>query len=117
MAKLLIRMTSPPYGSSNAADGLDFALAATNYGHEVVMLFEGNGIYVLLPQQPVQAGVKNLSKQLKSLPFFDIEECFYSAVDAQYCNVDSDALQTSAEAITDEAINTLINDCDHVVTF
>ena len=65
MAHLLIRFTTAPYSVSQASDGLDFAMAATNYGHEVSILFEGDGIYQLTEQAPQQQGVKNHFKGLK----------------------------------------------------
>ena len=121
MAKLLIRLTSAPYGTSDASDGLDFALAATNYGHEVVIIFEGNGLYQLLPQKKVN-GVKDQSKRLKSLPFFDIEECYYAQSDIERQGMGAqsyslDIVSDLAEPLDDAGIIMLIEQADHVVTF
>ncbi len=121
MAKLLIRMTSAPYGTSNASDGLDFALAATNYGHEVAVLFEGNGLYQLFPQAKVK-GVKDQSKRIKSLPFFDVEECFYAENDVNRLGLNTDTfaatiVQDDVTPLDDAGIIMQIEQADHVVTF
>ena len=48
MAHLLIRFTQSPFSNAKSQDGLDFALAATNYGHEVKVLFENEGVLQLV---------------------------------------------------------------------
>ncbi|MEW9796946.1 DsrE family protein [Alteromonas sp. CYL-A6] len=76
MASLLVILSSPPYGNSAAAEGIDFALAATNYGHEVAVLIEGDGVWQLQHNQHTEKGVKNIEKRLKSLALFDVEPCY-----------------------------------------
>ena len=116
MAKLLIRMTSAPYGSSNASDGLDFALAATSYGHEIAVLFEGNGLYQLYPQVQVK-GVKNQVKRIKSLPFFDVDECYFSTSDVTLMNIDTERFPDIVAPLNDAGVIMQIEQADHVVTF
>ena len=48
MAQLLIRFTQSPFSNAKSQDGLDFALAATNYGHDVKVLFESQGVLQLV---------------------------------------------------------------------
>lgn len=117
MANILIRLTTPPYGSSDAADGLDFAIGATNYGHQIVLLFEGNGVWQLINQSPQTKGVKNHSKRLKSLTFFDIDACYYCEEDRLTLGIDKEKLNGVATQADKDHIFTLINNSDHVVTF
>lgn len=115
MALILVRFTSAPYSTSSASDGLDFALAATNYGHDVTVLFEAQAVWMWQENQQPPAGVKNMTKRLKSLPLFDIEDCYicqsslhtYSITpfSSQYQIADSDTLVS------------LLANADHVVTF
>ncbi|MBU2976827.1 DsrE family protein [Alteromonas sp. C1M14] len=117
MANLLIRLTSTPYGTSDAADGLDFAIGATNYGHHVTLLFEGNGLWQLIHQSPPDKGVKNHSKRLKSLTFFDIDACYYSEQDRLSLGITQDKLSPVVSKAEQGDITSLINNSDHVVTF
>jgi len=73
MSKILIRFSQSPFGNALAQDGLDFALAATNYGHEVVVLFEGDGVLQLMDSD---IHPSSFAKRLSVMPMFDIEECY-----------------------------------------
>ena len=63
MATMLIRFTQTPYGNQISQDGLDFVLAATNYGHDVKVLFEGDGVLQLVKTDSLK-GLKNLQIML-----------------------------------------------------
>lgn len=118
MSTLLIRMTQPPYSTSSASDGLDFALSATNYGHEVIMVFEGEGILQLVKQQmPVTKGTRNHSKRINALPLFDVETCYYVEEDLSPYGVTEQQLNEVAQPCNHETLKTLLVQCEHVVTF
>lgn len=122
MAMLLVRFTHSPYGNSNSQDGLDFALGATNYGHDVKVLFEGEGVLQLIKADSIK-GLKNHSKRLASMPFFDIDECYICEDSANTFNVtrtlSNSQLVNELEAkwINADARVNLIQNADHVVTF
>ncbi|NDV91208.1 sulfur reduction protein DsrE [Alteromonas sp. 345S023] len=125
MTKLLVRFTHSPYSSSDSASGLDFTLAATNYGHEVAVLFENQGVLQLL-QSPSLKHVKNHSKRLASMPFFDIEDSYVCQnsfeeitkslelgqpqFDALIQNLEAQFIDTARKVELFESV-------DHVVTF
>lgn len=122
MAALLVRFTQSPYGNALSQDGLDFALAATNYGHEVKALFENEGVLQLVKTDSVK-GIKNHSKRLSSMPFFDIEDCYACTESAKVLNVQS-TLQNNLVAdelecqwVSVEEKLALMESADHVVTF
>lgn len=76
-AYLLIVSTKPPYHSSAAVDAFEAALAATNVGLEVKILFLHDGVYQLIDTQYPQAiGHKNIYKKIMSLPLFDVEDIY-----------------------------------------
>ena len=117
MANILVRMTHPPYGSSDANDGLNFAMSATNYGHEVAMLFEFDGVFQLAATQAPTQDYKNHAKQLKSLPFFEVEPLYVcqdslNAREPLLTLNHSGMISVSAQQKRD-----LINQADFVVTF
>lgn len=117
MATFLIRMTSAPYGSSNANDGLNFAMSATNYGHEVSILFEFDGIFQLATSQSPSKDYKNHAKQLKALPFFDVEPLFVCQ-DSFAARKEMIALHSDEMIIVNaQQKRELINDADFVVSF
>lgn len=115
MASILVRFTSAPYSTSSASDGLDFALAATNYGHHVTVVFEGQAVWMWQANQRPPPGVKNMSKRLKSLPLFDIEDCYIcqSSLNTYSVTPFSQAFQ----AADSNTLITLLKNADHVVTF
>lgn len=51
---ILFRLTRPPYGSSHARDALDAILATAAFEQNVSLLFLGDGLYQLLPNQAPQ---------------------------------------------------------------
>lgn len=125
MAKILVRFTQPPYANSESANGLDFALAATNYGHEVMVLFENKGVLQLLQSSSLKS-VKNHSKRLAALPFFDIEECYVCAPSFKdvthsfalgHSQFDSLIQDLEAQMVETDKKLALIERADHVVTF
>lgn len=118
MASLLICFTQTPYSSSTAQEGLDFALAATNFGHTVSVLFKDEGIFQLVKSDSVK-GVKNHSKRLASMPFFDIESCFVCQLSATRHGVDIGDVMNAIDAtfVTAAQQIELISSSDHVVTF
>lgn len=118
MATLLIRFTHSPYQSSNSSDGLDFALAATNYGHEVAVLFESEGILQLQKTESVK-GVKNHSKRLGSLPFFDIEECYVCETSLAAWPLNNHDILNKLNANIIDVMQkiALFQRVDHVITF
>ncbi|MCU7554092.1 DsrE family protein [Alteromonas sp. ASW11-19] len=117
MATITVRMTTPPYQGISAQDGLDFAMAATNYGHEVQILFEGEGVAQLAGQLTPPTGMKSHTKRLKALPFFDIEELYYCTQSAQARLTDGQSLAVAAEPLSADGVKELMNSSDHIVTF
>ncbi|NMH61059.1 DsrE family protein [Alteromonas ponticola] len=116
MATILIRMVNAPYGSSDAEEGLDFAISATNFGHEVLMLFEGNGLYQLLKEQQPD-DMTNQVKRLSALPFFDIEDCFVCEESSSSLSVSLSDLADFVSPVSGDEKIALFSQANHVVTF
>lgn len=122
MALILIRLTQPPYSNALTQDGVDFALAATNYGHEVKVLFEDLALLQLVKTASVK-GLKNNSKRLASMPLFDIDDCYACKTSAEAMQLNESLQNTSVIEELDckwlaasEKL-ALIKSADHVVTF
>lgn len=115
MARILVRFTHSPYQNSHAIDGLEFAMSATNYGHKVSVLFEGDAVWMWQSNQQPPAGVKNIQKKLRALPLFEVEPCYVSQSAAATHCID---IPTSQCVLVDNArIVELLKEATHVVTF
>lgn len=117
MAKITVCMTTAPYHGILTQDALDFAMGATNYGHDVRLLFIDEGVLQLLSGQQPAEGIKNHEKRLKALPFFDIEELFCCQSSLEDRNMKKEDIPHDIRLCDSEAISTILNHCDHVVRF
>lgn len=117
MSNILVQFTQPPYSGSDAEDGLDFVLAATNYGHDVAVLFTGDGVYQLHVEQ-TPSFAKNHAKRLKMMPLYDIEDVYISKPCLESRHLSSDNLvNVDGVTLSHQQVTDLINQAKHVVTF
>ncbi|HEX5276327.1 MAG TPA: sulfurtransferase complex subunit TusC [Fluviicoccus sp.] len=66
-----------PYEGHAALEMLDALLVSAAFGQNPAVLFQGDGVWQLLPQQFPQAlGRKSLAAQLEALPLYDVENIF-----------------------------------------
>lgn len=64
-------------GSLSLKEGLDAAMVAAAFGQLVKILFEGDGVYHLLPKQaPEVLGGKAYHKALSALAMYDVDQLF-----------------------------------------
>lgn len=115
--KLLLIVRQAPYGSSLARAAIDAALAAAAFDQPVSLLFMGEGILQLLPDQDSSAlGVKNLGKLLASLPLYDIDKVYVDAESMQRLGVAQSQLAMPAELLDDAGLRGLLDDNQHLVS-
>ena len=70
---LLVIVRHSPYGSSLARTSLEVALSSATFDQEVALLFMGDGVLHLLPEQDSSAiGVRNIAKLIASFPLYDV---------------------------------------------
>ena len=66
---VLMVLRHSPYGSGLAKAALDAALASAAFDQSFDLLFMGDGVLQLQPDQDSHTlGIKNMSRQLASLP-------------------------------------------------
>ncbi|GGW97449.1 DsrE family protein [Alteromonas halophila] len=116
MKRILVILTTPPYGSGDAQDALDFAVAGVNFGHDIVVLFEGDGVWQLTPEQAPPKGIKNVGKRIKSLPLFDVEE-IYACKSSVVTRMDSAVLPAFVTPLTEAEKAGLLEAASMVVRF
>lgn len=78
MAKRFLALCrQAPYGSALAREGLEAVLAAAAMDQVGNLLFCGDGVFQLLPEQfPEGIQQKSLQRNLQALPIFGIEQVF-----------------------------------------
>lgn len=116
--RLLLLIRHSPYGSSLARASLDVALAAAVFDQAVSLLFAGDGVLQLLPDQDSEAqGVRNLGKLLASLPLYDIEQVYVDAEAAARYQLDLDTAPIDTKALDRQAMSRLLLTHDHLMGF
>ena len=115
---LLVVIRHSPYGSSLARASLDTALAAAAFDVPVTLLFIGDGVLQLVPEQDSQAvGAKNIGRLLSSMPMYDIETVYADTRAAQRYGLDLSKSPIAAEPVNDEEIRALIANCTTLLGF
>ncbi|WP_414830801.1 DsrE family protein [Alteromonas sp. H39] len=110
-------MTTPPYRGILSQDALDFAMGATNYGHDVTLIFMDDGVFQLASEQHPPEGTKSHEKRLKSLPFFDIEDLYCCESSLHQRQMKKDDIGHDITLCDAGAIATILSDSDHIVRF
>ena len=115
---LLVIVRQPPYGSSLARAALDTALASAAFEQAVSVLFMGDGVLQLMPDQDSEAiGVKNIGRLLASLPLYDIETVYVDANAARRYQLDLAAAPLPVRALDGKGMRKLMTGCDHLLGF
>ena len=73
----LLISRSGPYGSAQAREALDIALAGAAFNQTIDILFMDDGVLQLLPDQdPTGINQKNLAKTLPMLKLYDVANIY-----------------------------------------
>ena len=117
--RVLALYRQAPYGNALAREGLEAVLAAAAMDQMADLLFCGDGVFQLLPDQsPIDIQQKSLQRNLQALPVFGIEQAFVCSKSLAQRGLNLDSLvrgQLSLTAIDDSAA--LIASYDSVLSF
>lgn len=114
---MLLVVRHSPYGSGLARAAVDFALACGAFEQDVTLLFTGAGVLQLKDSQDGNGlGLKDIGKQLASLPLYDIESVCVDADAAARYGVDLADAPVAAHALDAAAVKTLFTHHDHVIS-
>ena len=115
---MLMILRHSPYGSSLARASLDVALATAAFEQAVDLLFLGDGVLQLQPDQDTQRlGIKNIGKQLASLPLYDINSVYVDAEAAARYNMDLSRAPVATQPLNLGGIHQLMVEYDHLLGF
>jgi len=115
---LLLVIRHSPYGSSLAKASVDLALAAAAFDQAVNLLFMGDGVLQLMPNQDGHAvGAKTIGRQLASLPLYDIDHVYVDTQAASSYNLDLEKVPVPTRLLDNGQIHHLMCSSDHVLGF
>lgn len=107
-----------PYGNSLARAAIDAALASAAFEQRVTLLFVGDGVLQLLPEQePAAIGRKSHARVLSSLPLYGIEQVYVDAGSVKRYQLDLAQAPVDAVALDDCAMRDLLLQHKHLLGF
>ncbi len=114
---MLVLIRRAPYSSSLARASVDLALAAAAFEQQVDLLFQGDGVLQLLPnQQSELLGLKSIGKVLGSLPLYGIEQVYVDARSLSRYGLAGENFVVPVIPLEDEAMSELLARSDHLVS-
>ena len=107
-----------PYGSGLARSAVDHVLASAAFDQPVTLLFLGEGVLQLLPEQDgASVGSKTIAKQLSALPLYDVERVYADSTAASRFGIDLAVAPTPVQPVNAEQVRELLAEHDHVLGF
>ena len=116
---LLVVVRQPPYGSSLARSSLEVALSSASFEQEIGLLFMGDGVLQLLPDQDSTAiGVRNMAKLIASFPLYDLNALFADEAALQrYAFKETLQLPENLQRLGENEMRLLFDRYDHILGF
>ncbi|MFO8046841.1 MAG: sulfurtransferase complex subunit TusC [Halomonas sp.] len=115
---LLVILRHGPHGSSWLREGLDVALVAAAFGRRVTLLFMGEGVTALVPDQKSgPLGQKGTSPTLEMLEMYDIDNLLVEAAALARFGLRDDGLMLAARAVEAKELSALAATHSLVLTF
>ena len=117
MKSVLIRMSKSPLNGLISGEQLETAMVAATFEQEVSILFIGDGVFNLLPDQATQE-VKgyNIAKMLLALPTFEVNNLFVCERSLEHRQIGVSNLSKNAKVISFEEQRRLIETADVVLS-
>ncbi len=115
---LLLVLRHSPYGSSLAKASVDVALASAAFNQAADLLFLGDGVLQLLPDQDShRLGIKNIGRLLSSLPHYDIDSVYVDAEAVARYNMDLKKAPVATRELNQKELHQLMAEYDHLIGF
>ncbi len=119
MVKRVLAVCSyAPSRRVNAREALDAILATALFGQHLSLLFCGDGVYQLLPDQGDFTGDgKPLSDSLKALPLYDVDDIFIDQQSMEERGLAATELLPGAIIIDTHQASELFSGCAKIMSF
>ncbi|MCE2572316.1 sulfurtransferase complex subunit TusC [Motilimonas eburnea] len=116
--KLAILNTQAPHGNANARESLDAVLALSAFTEQLTVLFSGDGVYQLQPNQQPQAIMqRHIEPMFKLLDLYDVESVFVSLEDCQQRHLDPTQLAIPVTALSASDFNQVLQQQQYLIKF
>ncbi len=116
--KLLVTIQHGPYSSRFGREGLDVALLGLAFEHEVRVLFLGEGVWQLAPEQaPAAIGVKDHGGAWRSLVAHGVGGIYVAAQALVERGLAADALLLPSAILNDQDISDFMAKHDAILSF
>ena len=107
-----------PYSMGIAKAALDTVLAMAAFDQPVSILFQGEGVLQLLPNQGAgNAGMKSLLRQITSLALYEVEHVYVDSASAERFAVDLSTCPIDVRSVRHQQIRDLLLEHDTVLGF
>ena len=114
----LVIVRHSPYGSSLARTSLEVALSCATFDQQVALLFMGDGVLHLLPEQDSSAiGVRNIAKLIASFPLYELHNLYVDEATLRQYGLNTNELPQKLQGVDDEAMQRLLCQYDHCLGF
>lgn len=116
--RFLIHCRHAPYGSGLARAAIDVALATSVFDQALSVLFSGDGVLQLLPEQQTDAiGEKNIEKMLQAFTLYDINDLFVDEYSLQQRGLRATQLAHQPRVLSTEKLAEFCDGFDVIFTF
>lgn len=115
---VLLIFRQAPYGKTLARDALDVALASAAFIPNLAVLFMGDGVFQLKPDQISSGiGAKNHAATVEALPVYGVENIYLYAPSALERGLDAGSTVIDCQLVQDDELPALIARFDQVLSF
>ncbi|MEM7099802.1 MAG: DsrE family protein [Pseudomonadota bacterium] len=116
MKNLLVQINKPPYKGSQVLEAIDAAMVGAVFDCQVTVLFRGQGVLALWPDQDA-TGIeqKTVSKVLSALPTYEVKRICACAEDLLAFNLPVRNLAVPIEVVGYAEIAELMQNQDAVI--
>ncbi len=117
MKRIAFIQTQAPMASAAGIEGLDMAMVSATFEQQVSLFFIGDGVHQLrLGQDYAKAHLKDFTRTLGALTFYDIERLYLCRESMQQRGLTPDALIDGIEVLDTEALSSKLAAHDLVVS-
>jgi tRNA 2-thiouridine synthesizing protein C len=115
---MLVIIRQTPYGTSLGRSAVELALSAVTFDQKVAVLFSGNGVLQLMPEQMSEAiEVRNVGKLINSFPLYELDQVFVDASALSEFGLNERELAIAVRCVDTQAIHDLLDQYDHILGF
>ncbi|MFA7555071.1 MAG: sulfurtransferase complex subunit TusC [Spongiibacteraceae bacterium] len=116
--RMVLFCRKSPYGNALAREALEIALATAVFEQDLAIIFSGDGVWQLQPQQnSAEIHVKSQQKLLAAFAMYDLNEIYVEQEALELRNINHQELSIAATLIDRQKAAELCNSADIILNF